>query len=303
MSSNLNIFSNTAKSSVWRENHRNRFGVRCYKFSQNCLRRLTVFHYICFNGFWLGILSPKTLSDIDEIYYTDGGMYFDEKYNAQGLFNWEKIKIENYFKNRQNIMLLAAGGGREAYGLQKMGYKVDAFECHPMLLKFANKFLAENQLTPCVYHVERDGCPVSDKKYDGAIVGWGAYMLVQSREKRIELLRRIREQLKPDSPVLISFFIRKNSNSKILRGTAFVGNVFRFALGRKSLEVGDCLDPTFVHFFIREEIESELKEAGYKLEFFSAKPYGHAIGIVQTNIVDSSSYGELSQSEAAKILS
>ena len=255
-----------------------RWTLRCYKFSRDNLLRLHVFSVMCLNGIWLGILNQKSLHKIDEIYYSDTANYYSENYNSKGLNNWEREQIETYFKDCHELLVLAAGGGRETYALQKMGYHVDAFECHEGLLNFANSFLEKSGLTPCVKFVERDECPVSQRRYDGAIVGWGAYMLIQPRRKRIEFLQQICGQIKENAPILLSFFQRSNEN-RIYRGVAVIANIFRFALGRERAEVGDFLEPNFVHYFTREQIEAELRDAGCRLTYFSKKPYGHAVAI------------------------
>ena len=42
-------------------------------------------------------------------------------------------------------------------------------------------------------------------------------------------------------------------------------------------QVGDSLEPNFVHRFTRDEIASELAEGGFELKSFGVTPYGHAL--------------------------
>jgi hypothetical protein len=46
---------------------------------------------------------------------------------------------------------------------------------------------------------------------------------------------------------------------------------------RERVEEGDFLEPNFVHYFTQAELRAELEEAGFKLEAFEARPYGHAV--------------------------
>jgi hypothetical protein len=49
-------------------------------------------------------------------------------------------------------------------------------------------------------------------------------------------------------------------------------------LRREHLEVGDDLSPNYVHHFTQREIELELSESGFDLQFYSDRQYGHAVG-------------------------
>lgn len=254
--------------------------LRLYQFSQTAVNRFQLLSVACLNGFWLGIFNQRNLDKIDEIYYRDTKVYYSPEYNAKGLKNWESVQIEKYFSSCQQILVLAAGGGREVFDLQNRGFKVDAFECHEELLAFANSFLKENGLIPCVKHIARSECPTTDKTYDGAIIGWGAYTLIRTKQERLKLLKKLSQQLSPGAPILLSFMVAAD-NRKVYKIVASIANIFRFLLNRERVDNGDFLAPNFVHFFNREQIETELTETGFKIEFFSEKPYGHAVAFRQ----------------------
>lgn len=253
-----------------------------YKKSLTFLTYVNLFQRTCLMGFWLGVLPKEMLHGIDESYYNDEKMYKNDQYNRRGLFKWEEEMVNTYFQDSKNILLLSAGGGREVYGLQKFGCQVDAYECHPQLVNYANDFLTREGSLNSVRWVERNECPENGRIYDGAIVGWGGYMLIQSRDKRVSLLRKIREQIKPGAPILVSFFTRRE-NEKRLLATSKIANIFRLILQREATVVGDDLVPklTYVHHFTKNEITDEFSKAGFKLEFFSKRPYGHAVGFAE----------------------
>jgi hypothetical protein len=249
---------------------------KMYKRSQDLLQKYFALLQTLLNGFWLGVLSSDSLHKIDEMYYENSSMYYSADYNRRGLQKWEQAMIENYFQDCRRLLLLGAGGGREIYGLQKFGCAIEAFECNPKLLDFGNKFLREEGLNAQIKPVQRDACPASRQKYDGAIIGWGAYMLIQGRKRRIGFLRSIGAQLEAGAPLLLSFFTR-NGDSRKFKATASVGNVFRFFLRRERLQTGDSLEPNYVHYFTENELKNELNEAGFKLLYYSSKNYGHAV--------------------------
>lgn len=250
--------------------------IKIYKKSQTLLAKGQLAVQTIFNGFWLGISSYQNLHEIDQVYYDDAGDYCTVDYNKKGLREWEQEMIGKYFQGYQNLLLIGAGGGREVYGLQKLGYTVEAFECNPKLLNFGNKFLDEEGLMPCIKQLERDASPKSDRKYDGIIIGWGAYSLMQGRGRRIAFLKNLRPLIKDGGKILLSFLAR-TSNSWELRNTASIGNIFRFLLRREYIQIGDMLVPNYIHYFNENELSDELNEAGFNKLYYARKPYGHAV--------------------------
>jgi protein-L-isoaspartate O-methyltransferase len=233
-------------------------------------------------GFWLGVLNKEDFFWIDQYYFNIskmGKMYHDEAYNKRGLFQWEKEIIERYFGNQKNLLLIGAGGGREVIALSRMGFSVDGFEYNQCLVSVANQLLESENLSVRVFTSPKDRGPESVKQYDGIIVGWGAYTHIQNRTLRISLLKQLRCQAKLNAPMLISFLVRSRDDRRFKLITK-IGNVLRKIFNRELLETGDDLIPDFVHFFTREEVASELEEAGFKLEYYSSIDYGHAVGIL-----------------------
>lgn len=237
--------------------------------------------YALFDGICLGLLDRHTLHSLDEYCYKSWGEYHDETYNRSGLTNWEQNAIETYFQNARRLLVAGAGGGREILALCKLGYEVDGFECHPELAAFANTLLKEEGVQGKVTVVPRDECIDTVACYDGLIVGWGAYMLIQGRKRRIAFLNKLRHRVKPQAPLLISFFHRTQGQRRF-RVIAVVGTALRYLLLRNPIEVGDSLAPNYVHHFTEEEIDQELREAGFRRVFYDTQYYGHAVGIAST---------------------
>ncbi|TCJ15478.1 class I SAM-dependent methyltransferase [Rubrobacter taiwanensis] len=241
---------------------------------------------VCFVGFWLGVLTREDIHAIDEAYYTKSkeGIpgepnFHSKEYNRRGLWEFEKRALADHFSGCRRLLVLAAGGGREILALQKRGFRVDGFESHPDLVAAANELLREEGEPATVRLLPRDTAPDTGDTYDGIIIGWGAYMLVQGRRHRIALLRRLRAQIRPGGPVLISFFARPGEKSRVYELCAFTANVFRRALRREPVEVGDWLVPNYVHYLTRDEVASELSEGGFDLVHYDTAGYGNAVGV------------------------
>jgi len=254
--------------------------LKIYFASRKLINRLFFFFNACLTGFWLGFFNRENLYDIDQIYYDKDKMYRDDEYNKSGLWEWEQKVIEKYFSGCKNLLLIGAGGGREILALSRLHYQVDGYECNENLVKFANQLITQEGLNSEVKLVSRDSCPETNQKYDGVIIGWGAYMLIQGKNKRVEFLKELKEKINLQSPILLSFYCYQKTN-RYYQVVAKFGNSIRWLLRRDLLDVGDDLVPNYVHYFTEAQIEQELKEACFKLAMYSSEEYGHAVGISQ----------------------
>jgi SAM-dependent methyltransferase len=208
--------------------------------------------------------------------------YDSHEYNRRGLFSWEEEAIHAHFPDRARLLLLGAGGGREILALAPRGFDVAGFECNPTLAAAANRFLHDAQIDSTVRWLPRDAVPTYHEQFDGAIVGWGAYMLIIGSERRIRFLRELAECLLPGAPVLISFHTWDGSTRQV-HWIRRIANTIRSLLRRHEADLGDDLVPNFIHRFTADEVELELREAGFTLREFRNEgpgPYdsGFAVG-------------------------
>lgn len=230
------------------------------------------------NGIWLGLLTREDLHDVSQTTYGERSMYFTADYNRRGLWEWETRAIEDFFGGCQRLLVAAAGGGREVLALRRRGFEVDGFEAHPDLVRFANEFLAGEGVGNGIQLARWDESPEYDELYDGVIVGWGAYMHIRGRDRRVRLLRTLRERVRAGAPLLLSFTPRKKFPFMMSAAT-FIANAVARPLGHRPVELGDWLEPAFTHYFTREKIAQELGDAGFDLVHFAPDDTGHAVGI------------------------
>jgi len=119
--------------------------------------------------------------------------------------------------------------------------------------------------------------PSTGTTYD-IIVGWGMYMSVPTRRRRIAFLRQLRTQTRVGCPILLSFFPRP-IGSRQYHVSVIVSNMIRRMLRQAPAEVGDWLAPFYVHHFTQDEVASELAEGGFNIDYYSTTEYGHVVGI------------------------
>jgi hypothetical protein len=239
-----------------------------------------------FQGVWLGVFDRELLARIDEGYFkraresVDGRpfTYFDEDYNLGGLFEWEQQAVREHFPPPPaRVVVTGAGAGREVLALLRLGYDAVGYEPSPVLRDAGDAFL-ERQGHPGRLHLsERDVFPPDAGKCDAVMVGWGAYLLIPGRERRVRFLGATRDALPAGGSVLCSFFVQ-TSQRRYYATIARVANTIRRMRRAELAEVGDALIPHFVHYFTQSDVESELLDGGFRMVAFEEHPYGWAVG-------------------------
>jgi hypothetical protein len=232
-------------------------------------------------GLWLGLLDNRHLDEIGRLHYSRGmpdSPYGDEKYNLSGLQWWEQQAITAYFPAGYSILLAAAGAGREAFALARMGYQVDGFDSTPALTEGYRRLMDREQLGGRVFAASAGGVPTDiDRPYDGLIVGWGGYMHIPGRKNRIGFLTALRRHVPAGAPLLVSF-LRRQGGRRYDAAYAIARLVRRLRRSPDPVERGDSLGLTFDHHFAKAEIQAELAESGFDLVEFHEFPMGHAVG-------------------------
>ena len=233
-------------------------------------------------GFWLGVLRADDLDAITAGHYGQSQEYASAEHNQRGLFDWERVVVEQYFQPGSRILVAAAGAGREILALRQAGFQVEGFDCSPTLVQAGDALfdgLGERRgVTLCA----AGQVPCGPALYQGLIVGWTGYTHIPTRRRRIAFLEGLRNRAMPGAPVLISFFPRDRS-SQYENLNYWIARVSRFLFrGRKEEpEPGDHLGWCFSHTFTREEVEAELRAAGFRPAYYSELGEGHAVGIAE----------------------
>jgi cyclopropane fatty-acyl-phospholipid synthase-like methyltransferase len=228
-------------------------------------------------GVWLGLSSREVLHRITDRQYLTWKHYRAVDFNESDLLPWEKAAVDRYFSECRSILLGACGGGREILALARRGIQVDGFECSAALVESCRTLLASKGIEAKVLQSLPDQVPEGLGIYDGLIMGWGGYVHIPGREARIRFLKQFRRQVRAGGPMLLSFFPR--SDSRQIRWTFVIARFVRRASGsRETVDFGDTLPGVFQHLFTKEEIESELRDSGFKIEYYSEEPCGQVVG-------------------------
>ena len=245
--------------------------VRAYSKASRWQQRLVTHLNAVFNGLWLGAMDREALDLVDELYYGGKPNYVDEAYNSSGLKDWEAAMIDEHFPERGRIVVTGAGAGREVLALREQGFDAVGYEPNEQLARAGAAFLDGRGHSDALRTVGRDRFPAEAGRCEGVIVGWSSYMLIPGRDRRIDFLRGARSRLDEGAPILLSFFARA-PEARSFTTIARVANVVRRARRLPPVELGDALSPNYTHHFTRDDIASELEEAGFRLVVFEAQP-------------------------------
>jgi Methyltransferase domain len=255
-----------------------RFFQRADSWFNRFVRLATAMH----EGFWLGCLSADELNTVTAGHYAQSRETTSAEGNLRDFFDWEGSAVERYFPVGSNVLVAGAGGGREILALRRTGYSAEGFECNPAVVEASNTIFDQLAEPRGVFFCPADHVPAGLFAYSGIIVGWTAYSHIPSRERRVAFLRALRQRALPASPVLLSFFARSGNSRYDAVAFRIANWTRRFVPGRKEApEIGDHLNWSYSHWFTREEIESELREAGIRLVDFGEVGEGYAVGVVE----------------------
>ena len=230
-------------------------------------------------GLWLGLLDVDDYRHSGSIYYREAGTFAEREHNLSGLKPWERRIHEDHFQSAGSILVPAAGGGREMLALLDEGHGVDGFDCTPELVEVGLELLRERGAEARLLLTEPDEVPDElAGPYDGLWVGWGGYMHIAGRERRVQFLRQLRDRVEEGAPIVLSFWMSPHSSRRLrlIRGLANL--VLALRLERRRVEPGDCLPGSFDHHFEQAEVEAEMREGGFEPFGVDEMPYGRAVG-------------------------
>jgi len=248
----------------------------------NGIRRLVKIREAIREGFRLGVLDPESCQQLTDQHYTStrNGTSFDENYfnqsfNLSGFFAWERPVLDKYFIGCNSVLIGAAGGGREMIEVTRRGIRAIGFECNSDLFAACKTMLEVQGMEANVVPAKPNEVPDSLGIYDGAIIGWAAYTHMVGRGRRVAFLKQMHEHIKPDGPLLLSFFTYQESISNRLKFR--IARAIRFIRRAEPVEPGDRISTRFDHQFTEKEIREELAAAEFEVIFYSEKGYGHAV--------------------------
>jgi SAM-dependent methyltransferase len=184
-----------------------------------------------------------------------------------GLTADELALVEDLPIKKGSLLLLGVGGGREAIPLARMGFRVTGVDFVEAMVERAKQNAVKRGLEIDGMVQEISSLDIQPDTYDVVWLSKAMYSCVPTRRRRIEMVNRIVNCLKPGGIFLCQFHrdTRYNPSNK---GILFRRLIARLTLGNLEYEPGDTLlyHIEFIHAFSsEEEVRSELEEGGFQV--------------------------------------
>lgn len=261
-------------------------GARCYLHTARHLGWLPPRLRAAHQALWLGLLETEALNEVTRSLYSSSSGFDSEEHNFGGLSPWEREVVRKHFTGCQRILVAGAGGGREALALATLGFTVTAFDFCDTLTAACRKHVHKAGFSVEVLDAAPDALPEGLDLYDGIFAGRGFYHHIPNRRRRMEFLKCCRAHVAPEGPLFLSDFFSRPSVSMGHRKIQFIANTIRWLRrSHEAVELGDWLSDCMQHAFLQSEIESELRQGGFRPELYAISPVGqesslaHAVGI------------------------
>ena len=223
--------------------------ARAFRLSFSIVDRLAPKLAGIHSAVWLRFLAPDDLEAITVWSYREAsGSGFDgADHNLDNIWPWEEEAFARLFNGSRNILVAAAGGGREMIRLARMGHRVTGFDPTPDLVRACSRHMEQAGLSGTILPAPPTQLPTLTDFFDGLVIGRGSYHHIPTRTRRIEFLRQLRVRMNPGSPIFIGDIHSREARDDTARG-------------RRSADfVGVC----YFHRFTNEEIGEELAAAGF----------------------------------------
>jgi SAM-dependent methyltransferase len=185
----------------------------------------------------------------------DAGLTRDE------LELWERVPARV-----GRVLILGGGGGREAVWFARQGWQVAAMDFSAQMLEQARASMAQRQFAFEGWVGDIAHLDAPPESFDLVWVSMFLYSAVLNRQRRLDMLRRIRQSLKPGGALVISFHWQPNARHSS-KGVLARKVIAWLTLGNTGFENGDILFGTleFRHAFgAEQDLCAEFDASGFE---------------------------------------
>lgn len=176
-------------------------------------------------------------------------------------------------KKKGELLLLGVGGGRDAVALAKMGFHVTGVDYVPEMVECAVENAEKRgfQITGLVQEISK--LEVPSETYDFVWISRSMYSCIPTRTRRVALVKRIAEALRPGGYFLCQF--HRGDNHQYSKNGMFLRRLIAaLSFGNRELEQGDhlYLNVEFLHeFHSLGELQSEIEDGGLVVTRFQTE--------------------------------
>jgi SAM-dependent methyltransferase len=218
----------------------------------------------------LAVMRPRDLVEFNRQHYADPAQRAcrsGEPFVASGLTDQERSLLHRAEAYGGRLLVLGLGGGRDAIALAKLGFEVTGVDFIPQMVELAEESAKRSGVRIVGLVQEISELNLGDSVFDVVWLSAGMYSCLPTRKRRVGLLKKISELLKPGGLALVVFVLNPQSEASP-KSDVLMKLIARLTLGNRDYETGDMLrfDSEFLHAFVSvEELKAEALRAGLEV--------------------------------------
>lgn len=193
----------------------------------------------------------------------------------QGLFPTELALVYEAFVPNGRVLDLGCGGGREAFGLAELGFRVTAVDYLPVFVEACRQGAKERKLLIETRQADAAALPYPDQTFDHVMMVGQLLGHVRPRERRRQVLREIHRVMKPGAAIVSTNAVERH----VLYGVYFfLLNAARRVYNPRGLEPFDApvrriggkkagaADRPVFHWYRTPEFLEDAAATGWRVE-------------------------------------
>jgi SAM-dependent methyltransferase len=215
--------------------------------------------------------SDRFLQMVQSSYSTDRAVERFTKRVHEGLRQWEAHVVEESFAPGSKVLVYGCGAGREAFALERLGFRVAGVDLSSALIRSARDLAAARNSAAEFLVNDGLGLPFPAAAFD-AVTLWSQVLgNVPSSTHRTQLLRECVRVLAPGGSISLSVHEREATLSALRAGSQdeLVATWSDGPSESQGLEEGDVIVRSFDdgelcywHYFSGDEIEALCRHVG-----------------------------------------
>ena len=218
------------------------------------------------------VMKPDDIVEFSRQTYEGWVKYWSKDDLVDSGLNQDELDLLQHLPIKEgHLLLLGLGGGREAIPLLKTGFQVTGVDFVSELVEKAKENVNTRGFELDVLVQDFSRLNVEAGFYDVVWLSNSMYSCIPTRKRRIEMLRRVKNALKPGGYFLCQFFL-DSSIASSKKGVFLRRLIAFFSFGNREYEAGDFLwqNIEFLHAFSNVDIvRSELEESGFQVMHIS----------------------------------
>lgn len=216
----------------------------------------------------VAVLRPADMIEWSRQAYERGGSAYASANNVDAGLTRDELKLWERLPVRTGrVLILGGGGGREAVWFARQGWQVDAMDISAQMLEQARESMVQRQFAFEGRIGDIASLDAPPESFECVWISMFLYSVVLNRARRVEMLKRIHNTLKPGGTLVVSFHWQPTAQHSS-KGAWLQKLVAWLTLGNTGFEHGDILFGTleFRHAFSREQdLFVEFNAGGFEM--------------------------------------